>query len=159
MISSRKEFIKKMSECKNSGQGKEIPRTGIDTTGSKHWEEAKWSSDVWNAAIKKMPKRKETGRPIPRNLSEARILILYNARKNGLKVPDDIQKTKRQMSSKVGIDTTIEPLERKGYDEYGCRFKDVDQQDEYTGSKRGEPTFHEVEIGFSADSLGSWSPK
>ena len=87
-------------QYENSAVGKPVPRA-IDTTTSRFWEENSLPFSTLETIVKQMPKRKETGRPIPVDLSQARIWILYSARKNGFKVPDDLDTGKRKSVTRV----------------------------------------------------------
>lgn len=62
--------------------GQAIPKIGVDTTLWRSWEESKLSFEECATRVDKMVKR-TNGRPVPCDLSEARILIIWQGRKNG----------------------------------------------------------------------------
>lgn len=70
--------------------GKCLPPDGIETDQWDLWPEAKLTQEERMNMVSRMPLC-PGGRPHPQDLSQARVLMIYQAIKNGFRIPDDIQ--------------------------------------------------------------------
>ena len=75
-----------------SGKGVVISDDGLDTKEWRKWPEAKMEFKEWESMVEKMTKHTRWGYE-PKDLEEARVLVLYQAEKNGVFVKlENLQK-------------------------------------------------------------------
>jgi len=68
--------------------GKDIP-VAIETEDWYEWPEAKFNFEELKIRVGMMPKKEDAVSPDPQDLSDARILMLFQANTNGLQAQED----------------------------------------------------------------------